>query len=423
MVGTKGMLTNTNPPNGANSTNIGALDDQTKAFIQQLIDSAMADIQSSFQYALQQVVLQQDYLVFFSVEHVDDVDKVRLASIHFFDSALVWHQQFDKLNGNSVSWEDYQKALLARFDIDFEDPLSELKNLKCDSTVQKYHEKFELLLNKVEMLEAHAISLFLGGMPQSVSLPVRMFKPKSLSHTASLCKLQEASIATHKARQSPILPKPNTRYGSFGNRGAYVAPRNQETPLVLLAPKENIVKPTRKYLSKKEFDDKRTKGLCFVHGHKCSGQDFALELVIDLEPQMEMYAMEGTEEEFVMPEVTNEEIPQISLNALIGLTSYRTIRVIGHFGRQRIHIPIDLGSTHNFLDVYMAKKLGCKITEIDPLQVSVADGNKITSRSMCKNFSWMLNGERFSTVVILLPLGGCEMVLGVQWLATLGDIM
>ncbi|GKC95235.1 retrotransposon-related protein [Tanacetum coccineum] len=77
----------------------------------------------------------------------------------------------------------------------------------------------------------------------------------------------------------------------------------------------------------------------------------------------------------------------------------------------------------NFLDVYMAKKLGCKITEIDPLEVSVADGNKITSRSMCKNFSWMLNGERFSTVVILLPLGGCEMVLGVQWLATLGDIM
>ncbi|GKE74980.1 ribonuclease H-like domain-containing protein [Tanacetum coccineum] len=57
MVGTRGMLTNTNPPNGANSTNIGALDDQTKAFIQQLIDSAMADIQSSFQDALQQVVL------------------------------------------------------------------------------------------------------------------------------------------------------------------------------------------------------------------------------------------------------------------------------------------------------------------------------------------------------------------------------
>ncbi|GKF61990.1 hypothetical protein Tco_0182044, partial [Tanacetum coccineum] len=80
----------------------------------------------------------------------------------------------------------------------------------CDSTVQKYHERFELLLNKVELPEVHAISLFLGGMPQSISLPVRMFKPKSLSDTASLCKLQEATLAAHKARQSPILPKPST---------------------------------------------------------------------------------------------------------------------------------------------------------------------------------------------------------------------
>ncbi|GJZ10399.1 putative mitochondrial protein [Tanacetum coccineum] len=386
-------MTNTNTATGVTPPNTSSLDDQTKAFIQQLIDSAMACIQASFQESLRQVVLQQDYLKadvqqlknregtsnggnillfgritklefpkftgvdvkswlyksqqFFSVEHVDDVNKVELASIHFFDSALVWHQQFEKLNDDSVSWEDYKKALLATFDTDFEDPLSELKNLKCDDTVQKYHEKFELLLNKVDMPEAHAISLFLGGMPQSISLPVRMFKPKSL---------------------------------------------------MLL--------------------------VCFVPGHKCSGQAFDLELVIDPDPQMEMCFMEGNEEEFVLLEISNEsEIPQISLNALTGLTSYRTMRMIGHFGKQKIHILIDSGSTHNFLDVFMAKKLGCKIQQIDPLQVSVADGNKISTTSMCKKFSWMLNGKTFCTDAMLLPLGGCEMVLEVQWLATLGDIM
>nr|GEY56625.1 retrotransposable element Tf2 [Tanacetum cinerariifolium] len=425
MVNTRTLLTNTNPPNGVNSTNTAALDDQTKAFIQQLIDSAMAGIQASFQESIRQVVIQQDYLVaavnrlktgegtsnrlqfgritklefpkftgvdvknwlykcqqFFSVEHVDDADKVKLASIHFFDNALVWHQQFEKLNGNSVSWEDYQKALLARFDTDFEDPLYELKNLKCDSTVQKYHEKFELLLNKVEMPKTHAISLFLGGMPQSISLPVRMFKPKSLSDTASLCK---ATIAAHKVKQSPILPKPNTGYGSFGNRGGYVAPRN----LLLWH-----------YLLLRQL----------------------LQILLG-KPHMEMYAMEGVGEEFVMPEVTNEEIPQIFLNALTGITSYRTMRVIGHFGKQKIHILIDSGSTHNFVDIFMAKKLGCKIHKIDPLQVVVADGNKLVSDSMCRGFSWMLHEEKFTSDVMLLPLGGCEMVLGVQWLATLGDIM
>ena len=33
-----------------------------------------------------------------------------------------------------------------------------------------------------------------------------------------------------------------------------------------------------------------------------------------------------------------------------------------------------------------------------------------------------MNGEVFTTDVMLLPLGSCEMVLGVQWLSTLGDI-
>ncbi|GJY55316.1 gypsy/ty3 retroelement polyprotein [Tanacetum coccineum] len=69
--------------------------------------------------------------------------------------------------------------------------------------------------------------------------------------------------------------------------------------------------------------------------------------------------------------------PQISLNALTGITSYRRMRVIGHFGKQKIHILIDSGSTHNFLDVFMDKKLRCKIHKIDPLQVDVTEGNKI----------------------------------------------
>lgn len=39
-----------------------------------------------------------------------------------------------------------------------------LKNLKQDGTVRDYQEKFEALLNRVELSEKHIVSLFLGGV-------------------------------------------------------------------------------------------------------------------------------------------------------------------------------------------------------------------------------------------------------------------
>ncbi|GJZ58817.1 hypothetical protein Tco_0614633, partial [Tanacetum coccineum] len=42
---------------------------------------------------------------------------------------------------------------------------------------------------------------------------------------------------------------------------------------------------------------------------------------------------------------------------------------------------------------------------------------------MLRKFTWQLQGEVFETDAMLVPLRGYEMVLGVQWLATLGNIL
>ncbi|GKC40884.1 hypothetical protein Tco_1053268 [Tanacetum coccineum] len=57
---------------------------------------------------------------------------------------------------------------------------------------------------------------------------------------------------------------------------------------------------------------------------------------------------------------------------------------------------MDSSSTHNFLDMYKAKKLGCQIRKTCPLNVSVAGGSKL--------------------------IRGYELVLGIKWLSTLGNI-
>ena len=41
---------------------------------------------------------------------------------------------------------------------------------------------------------------------------------------------------------------------------------------------------------------------------------------------------------------------------------------------------------------------------------------------MCKGFTWKMQETYFSTDVMLISLGSCDMVLGVQWLSKLGPI-
>ena len=42
--------------------------------------------------------------------------------------------------------------------------------------------------------------------------------------------------------------------------------------------------------------------------------------------------------------------------------------------------------------------------------------------STVKQFSWILQNTGFTLDMLLIPLGCCDVVLGIEWLVTLGDI-
>lgn len=56
------------------------------------------------------------------------------------------------------------------------------------------------------------------------------------------------------------------------------------------------------------------------------------------------------------------------------------------------------------------------------MKVTVANGNQLECGEKCSHFKWMMQGVWFNAEVLVLPLENCDMVLGVQWLATLGNI-
>ncbi|GKC83137.1 retrotransposable element Tf2, partial [Tanacetum coccineum] len=207
---------------------------------------------------------------------------------------------------------------------------------------------------------------------KEISMPIRMFKITSLIDVYAMAKMQEATNAMLKPRYtSPLLSTPKFVTNTIS------ANKSVNTPIKSTAVNEGGVV---------DKGDNETFKDC-------------------------------VEEEVMM-----ESSPQISLNALSGLNSFLTMRVKGLFGKNTLHILVDCGSTHNFLDLKTAKNLGCQFENPTPLQVSVANGQHMMTCYKCKNFQWNLGGKTFTSDVMLLPLGGCEMVLGIQWLATLEDI-
>ncbi|XP_070017004.1 uncharacterized protein [Nicotiana sylvestris] len=225
---------------------------------------------------------------FFDVDGTPEDMKVKLASIHMEGRALQWHQTLlkSRLGREFPNWNDYVRALHLRFGHTlYADPMSELVGLKQNGSVQEFLDKFDELLNQVELTEEYSISCFLNGLKPEVKVQVRMLAPRTLMRAYSLAKLAEQSVKLQREHNQlmvrnsrPLLPTPSSsRSSNFrsyyhlmgpessrgSNGGKYSNPSNHST-----------LKGPRK-LSATEMDERRAKGLCFwcdekyIPGHNC----------------------------------------------------------------------------------------------------------------------------------------------------------
>lgn len=281
--------------------------------------------------------------------------------------------------------------------------MGELTKLKQTTSVKDYQEQFELLANKTQGLPAHFFtSCFISGLKEEIRANVLMFKPATTLQAIGLAKLQELSIEAI-AKKTRLPPRTGESFTYGQSRPNSFSSIRRELP--------------------KELEEKKAKGLCFkcnekfTKGHQCK--------------KKQLYVLDGDQEDFdedLTQEDDIEEVQeqegdlQISINALTGSVSYRTMRVHGLVKKQKVVILIDTGSTHNFLNQEVVKRAGVETVDTDPLTVFVADGTKMISSAICKGFKWEMQGVVFQADMRILELKGCDMVLGIQWLATLGPV-
>ena len=86
-------------------------------------------------------------------------------------------------------------------------------------------------------------------------------------------------------------------------------------------------------------------------------------------------------------------------------------------------ILIDGGSTHNFVHHRVVTTLRLTTTAMAPLRVTVGNGDELKCQQTCPNIEVTIQQHAFVIDFHVLPICGVDLVLGVQWLKTLGPVL
>jgi hypothetical protein len=127
--------------------------------------------------------------------------------------------------------------------------------------------------------------------------------------------------------------------------------------------------------------------------------------------------------EVVVEEGDDEQSPNGIYPTSIQACSGCTMQIYVFINDTTLHALLDSGSTHNFVDSEVVSRAGIVFPAQRSLRVVVANGDHVASSGCCRNLKISIADEDFIIDCYGLALGSYEMVLGVQWLASLGPIL
>ena len=135
---------------------------------------------------------------------------------------------------------------------------------------------------------------------------------------------------------------------------------------------------------------------------------------------------EASQEEATLEEIeedNSEEItPTISCHALVGISTPQTLKIEGYIKKKKVIVLIDFGNTHNFIHCKLAKVLNCFVYPTPKFQVMIAGGGTINCSGKCHNINLSMGEYVLNSPMIAIPMGGVDVVLGVQWLQSSGTM-
>ncbi|XP_010497195.1 PREDICTED: uncharacterized protein LOC104774238, partial [Camelina sativa] len=367
---------------------------------------------------------------FFRVGRYSDFDKIDMVALSLEGDVLKWFN-WEMNRREFCSWNEFKQRLFLRFAESIEaDPGNRLFAIKQTGTVAAYVTEFEDLSAQVPGLDdSHLEKIFYNGLKQEMKEVIKMKEPKGIDYQkAAVLRMESSSfcqLISEKNNKTSITSRP------FVTR----TPQQYTThkPLIVQAAagqgaqttvNTRPVLPPRQRHTAEELDAMRSKGICF----KCKG-NYTRGHVCPLKALQILTVVEGLELEVMDEEWHPEDIGEIiqapevrclSLNSYLGLHSPRTTKLWGQIGKSKVVVLIDSGASHNFITPTMAARTKLKVYTVSGLDILLGNGVSVQGSGICKQVQFQLGGVAFDSDFIALDLGGVDVILGVQWLETLG---
>ena len=104
------------------------------------------------------------------------------------------------------------------------------------------------------------------------------------------------------------------------------------------------------------------------------------------------------------------------------ITTPHALKIEVYIKKKKVIVLIDLGSTHHFIHCKVAKELNCFLYPTPECKVMVENGGTINFSRKFHNIKLAMGKYVLNSPMFSIPMGAIDVVLGVQWLQSLGTI-
>lgn len=408
---------------------------------------------------------------YFQVQCTPEDTKVSLAMVCMEGHAIHW-MSWRRDKKPALSWAELRDEVLTRFGSALaSSPFEELAAVKQTGSIEEYIQAFVAKAAYVQSLpEGVIVAQYLNGLKGTIRSRIRPHEAIDLYRTLSISCCIEYEMEVNGCSSSGGSVSKGEEYGlgskagltfwsSLANSGAASpvgrktfdsptavksgpsqSPSLQQTHTTTGNTATQQAKMTnssrfstannngvRRY-SQREHQELRNKGLCYrCHQpysplHRCATKTLHT-IVLDMGDEDEATADGG--DSAVVPAAVEEcqrmqlELPLYSL----GRTGLNQVpKLCGKIGELEVLVLVDSGASHCFLSQEIVVQLGFKIQPTVGTGVKLGDGRREKVGGFCPAVPVDFNSVQITVDCYVFPLGDVDLVLGVSWLQTLGDI-